>query len=219
MEIVSTPSATPTVNSTTAASQSEPTSDFDTFLRLLTAQIRNQDPLEPTDATQYTSQLATFSNVEQAVKTNGLLEQMIGRLDTQQLGSAANWIGMEVRHSGPMAHPNDASVVFTHINPAADRAEMVVKDAGGVEVARTPIDPDGTTAAWPPTGLADALPEGLYVMNVESWSGDRQLAGTTVDHYSKVQEVVFGSAGVELVLPGDMRLPSDGLQGIRRAEE
>ena len=53
-------------------------SDFDTFLKLLTTQMKNQDPLNPIDSTDYATQLATFSGVEQQTRTNQLLESLSG---------------------------------------------------------------------------------------------------------------------------------------------
>lgn len=213
--------AAPTLSSSTAATapapKVEPTSDFDTFLRLLTAQIRNQDPLEPTDATQYTSQLATFSNVEQAVKTNDLLGEMISRLDVQQISGAANWIGMEARHAGPIGHDGGTTEVHTNIQPVADRAELVVYDMSGAEVARHAIDPDGETLRWPAEGQGATVRNGSYLLEVESWAGDRKLEATAVDHYANVTEVVLGAGGAELVLDGLVRLPATGLQSIRQA--
>ncbi len=198
-----------------ALGTASPTSDFDTFLKLLTAQIRNQDPLEPADSTAYTAQLATFSNVEQAVKTNDLLAQMISRLDGQQIGGASAYLGMEVRHSGPLAHTGGSTIVHTNINPTADRAELVVRDARGAEVARHPIDPDGQTVGWPANGSGGSVANGTYRLDVESWAGERKLDPTRVDHYAKVAEVVFASGGSELILEGGVRLPADGLQSIR----
>ena len=58
--------------------------NLDTFLQLLTTQLRNQDPLEPLDTNEFTSQLVQFSQVEQAVKSNELLEA----LAASQTGSA-----------------------------------------------------------------------------------------------------------------------------------
>lgn len=52
------------------------TSDFDTFLRMLTVQMQNQDPLDPVDSADYAVQLATFSGVEQQVRTNELLTEL-----------------------------------------------------------------------------------------------------------------------------------------------
>lgn len=55
-------------------SVSEQAEEFNTFLELLTAQIRNQDPLAPVDSTQFVDQLATFSNLELQAKNNQILE-------------------------------------------------------------------------------------------------------------------------------------------------
>lgn len=215
MDAISSNFTTPTTAPASAATV-EPTSDFDTFLRLLTAQIRNQDPLEPTDATQYTSQLATFSNVEQAVKTNDLLGAMIARLDTQQISGASNWIGMEVRHSGLIGHSGGSTEVYTNIHPTADRAELVVYDTTGTEIGRHPINPDTETVLWPADGQGGTVAEGGYLLEVESWAGDQQLRPTVVDHYASVTEVVLGANGAELILDGLIRLPADALQSIRR---
>ena len=66
-----------------AGSASVISSDFETFLKMLTAQMENQDPLNPMDSADYAVQLATFSSVEQQVLTNDLLQAM-----TLQLGSS-----------------------------------------------------------------------------------------------------------------------------------
>ena len=68
---------------TPAATQnttSQITSDFDTFLKLLTTQMTNQDPLNPVDSTQFATQLAQFSAVEQQTKTNSLLQGLTSQM-------------------------------------------------------------------------------------------------------------------------------------------
>ena len=70
-------------------------SDFDTFLQLLTAQIRNQDPLNPADSTEFVAQLATFSNVEQAVQTNDLLKEMSSQMSLQNMSEMSSLVGIE----------------------------------------------------------------------------------------------------------------------------
>ncbi|MBC2887557.1 flagellar hook assembly protein FlgD [Ochrobactrum sp. CM-21-5] len=64
--------------------------DYNSFLKLLVTQMQNQDPTQPMDATQYVSQLATFSNVEQAVQMNSKLETLIAN---SSLTQAEGWIG------------------------------------------------------------------------------------------------------------------------------
>ena len=70
-------------------------SDFDVFLQMLTAQARYQDPLEPVDSSEYASQLAQFSMVEQQVLTNDLVENLMSALTSSETGNMAQWIGME----------------------------------------------------------------------------------------------------------------------------
>lgn len=78
----------------TAASQSQSSKasskamvDYDTFLTLLVAQMKNQDPTEPMDSTEQIAQLATFSQVEQTIQTNKNLEMLIQSTTLSQAGS------------------------------------------------------------------------------------------------------------------------------------
>ncbi|KQT56969.1 flagellar basal body rod modification protein [Methylobacterium sp. Leaf456] len=82
MSVVSTTGSTTGVTSTTGAAAKAATSvaskmNADTFLTLLMAQLQNQDPTKPMDSTEYVGQLATFSQVEQATKTNQKLDSLL----------------------------------------------------------------------------------------------------------------------------------------------
>ena len=72
------------------------TSDFETFLRMLTVQMQNQDPLNPVDSSDYATQLATFSGVEQQVLTNDLLKSIAGTFGQGGTAQYAQWVGKEV---------------------------------------------------------------------------------------------------------------------------
>ncbi|WP_424361537.1 flagellar hook assembly protein FlgD [Methylocystis parvus] len=72
------------------ADASKAAGDFNAFLQVLVTQIKNQDPTKPLDPTQTVTQLATFSSVEQAVKTNALLGQLA---DSSTLSQASSLIG------------------------------------------------------------------------------------------------------------------------------
>lgn len=75
MQVNSTTQTSSTTTSTTTASA--PTVDYNAFLRLLVAQMKNQDPTKPTDSTEFLSQLASFSNVEQSVQMNNKLNALL----------------------------------------------------------------------------------------------------------------------------------------------
>jgi flagellar basal-body rod modification protein FlgD len=77
MDVQSAASASLQTGSQTSADQKKTTLDYSAFLTLLMAQIKNQDPTQPQDPTQFLSQLATFSSVEQAVKTNAKLDDLM----------------------------------------------------------------------------------------------------------------------------------------------
>lgn len=67
--------------------------DYDSFLKLLIAQMKNQDPTQPMDSTQYVAQLATFSQVEQTVQSNAKLDQI---LQSSALSQADSIIGRSI---------------------------------------------------------------------------------------------------------------------------
>ncbi|MDQ2079424.1 flagellar hook assembly protein FlgD [Xanthobacteraceae bacterium Astr-EGSB] len=74
----------PAAETRSSNTTSKSTVDYDTFLKLLIAQMRNQDPTNPTDTTEYMSQLAQFSQVEQAVKTNSKLDSLLSASALEQ---------------------------------------------------------------------------------------------------------------------------------------
>lgn len=70
--------------SPTRTAQSRSTLDYNAFLQLLIAQMKNQDPTQPIQSTEYMAQLAAFSNVEQAVQTNAKLDSLMAALSLSQ---------------------------------------------------------------------------------------------------------------------------------------
>jgi flagellar basal-body rod modification protein FlgD len=83
-------SASTSSAATSASDATKTAGDFDAFLQLLVTELKNQDPTKPLDPTQTVTQLATFSSVEQAVKTNALLGQLA---DMSTLSQASALIG------------------------------------------------------------------------------------------------------------------------------
>ncbi|HEX4767292.1 MAG TPA: flagellar hook assembly protein FlgD [Lichenihabitans sp.] len=89
------PTATSSTNSpsTTASTAAQASVDYNSFLQLLVQELKNQDPTSPSDPTQYLSQIATFSNVQQAVQTNSTLNSL---LTTSSLSQAEGAVGKTV---------------------------------------------------------------------------------------------------------------------------
>jgi flagellar basal-body rod modification protein FlgD len=88
--VASTSGASASGASAATSAANSATLDYNTFLQLLIAQMQNQDPLNPTDSTEYMSQLASFSNVEQGIKANAKLDQL---LVISNLSQASTMVG------------------------------------------------------------------------------------------------------------------------------
>ncbi|WP_374372696.1 flagellar hook capping FlgD N-terminal domain-containing protein [Tabrizicola sp.] len=218
MDVTSATSATsPTAPSTSAPKIS---SDFNTFLRMLTVQMQNQDPMNPIDSADYAVQLATFSGVEQQVQTNQLLAEMQGKF--QQLGMAemASWIGKEARSAAPVRY--DGSAVTLSPNPAAgaNRAVLVVKDAQGNLVSREEIPVSTAPYQWLGAGIdGNPLPPGTYSITLESLNGETAIATTPVEHYARVIEAKGGgSSGTRLVLEGGAEVLASEVTALREPQ-
>ena len=86
-------SDTSSSNSASSLASKKATLNYDNFLKLLIAQMKNQDPTDPMDASQQVAQLATFSQVEQSIQTNSNLETLIRNTS---LTSAAGYLGKTI---------------------------------------------------------------------------------------------------------------------------
>jgi flagellar basal-body rod modification protein FlgD len=93
MNVTPTSGITAQSSTATTAAGTPDTLDYDAFLQLLIAQMKNQDPTKPTDPSQFIAQLASFSGVEQAIKTNNKLDTMMTSL---ALSQAEGFIGRTV---------------------------------------------------------------------------------------------------------------------------
>lgn len=80
-----------TQNTAAAEATKNSTMNYNDFLKLMVAQLRNQDPLNPTDSTEYMSQIAQFSSVEQGINTNAKLDQL---LVNSNISQASTMIGL-----------------------------------------------------------------------------------------------------------------------------
>jgi flagellar basal-body rod modification protein FlgD len=78
----------------TSSSQSPPTLGYNDFLQLMIAQLQNQDPLNPTDSSEFMSQIAEFSNVEQGINANSKLDQL---LVNSNISQASTMIGLSIK--------------------------------------------------------------------------------------------------------------------------
>lgn len=200
----------------------EPTiaSDFETFLRMLTVQLENQDPLNPQKAEDFAVQLATFSGVEQAVYTNSLLEDLMGSMTLSSVSDLANWIGNEARAPVPAEFDGATPIeVVPNPNPEANEAFLVVRDQYGLEIERSPIPVTDDPILWDGTTASGAsAPAGVYSFEVESWIDGSLDAATTADVYAPVTEARIENGEAVLVMAGRGSIAADKVTALRAPE-
>jgi flagellar basal-body rod modification protein FlgD len=156
--------------------------EFNSFIKLLTAQIRNQDPLSPMDSTQFVDQLATFSTLEQQVASNTHLEgiaSMIGGLHSSIL--AGQWLGETVAIDTSWAPYSGEGVdLVVDIPESTDETILKVRDADGNEIWSKTLDPEANTYTWNgETSTGDQMAEdGVYQLEIQMYK-DGELQRTT----------------------------------------
>lgn len=174
----------------TQAQETALSADFETFLVMLTAQMKNQDPLNPLDSQDFATQLATFSGVEQQVRTNDLITDLSNKLAGSNLGDMASWVGMEARMAVPAQFSGSPIELVPNPILAADRVELVVWNSSGAEVQRMPIPKDGETLTWAGVNAAgQAFPAGEYSFGVLSYSNDEIIDESVPETFTEISEV------------------------------
>jgi flagellar basal-body rod modification protein FlgD len=120
---IATVTATQT-QSSTASDAKKASLDYDAFLKLMIAQLQNQDPLNPMDGSAYVSQLASFSSVEQGLKTNAKLDQL---LVMSNIAQASGAVGMHVTTAD-----GSASGVISSVKVDDSGATAILEDGSQV---------------------------------------------------------------------------------------
>jgi flagellar basal-body rod modification protein FlgD len=219
MDITQTLAGTSSASAVKASSSNEKiSSDFETFLKMLTVQMKNQDPLSPIKSEDFAVQLATFSGVEQAVRTNDLLTALGAQMGTAGMAQLAGWVGMQAR--APVPGYFDGAPLAIAPNPSltADSAVLVVRNESGAEVQRTNIPLSKAPFDW--AGVRDngtPFPQGLYRFEVESYSNGSLTQTSTAETYGTVIEARLDGGQTVLVLQGGAEVQADDVTALRNA--
>jgi flagellar basal-body rod modification protein FlgD len=189
---------TPTPTTLTSADQARTTlsSNFDTFLKLLTTQLQNQDPLSPMDSSKFTEQLVQYSQVEQQIETNSKLTDLTSTLTKQiqasSAGAALAYIGKTAMfNSDGAAMTNGAAHWdYTLAAPAA-ATTLTVTDANGATVYQAAGELATGTHGFDWNGKdtnGATLPDGIYHLKVSA----TDTSGAAVTNAVTVNEVING---------------------------
>jgi len=196
--------------------------DYSNFLTLLTAQLKNQDPLSPMDATQFTQQLVQFSAVEQQINGNKKLDQLIGLQSTANAYGAVGFVGTTIAADSKDVPLQGKKAKFDYTIEKTGAATLKVLDASGNivmlkqvdgQVGTHPVEWDGTDY------FGNQLPDGKYTVSV---SVTDQATGKATDasitSYGKVDQAVIADGKVFLKM-GDVSVPLEDVIRISKPTE
>lgn len=216
MDVTSATSST----SQAAKSGSALSGNFDTFLKLLTAQLQNQDPLEPMDTSQFTQQLVQYSSVEQNIYTNKNLETLIALQQTAGLGSAVSYIGRDVTANTANSLLSGGEAAWTYTLPStAASVSLAVTDASGKTVfsGTGPVEAGVHTVGWDGVTSSGAkAPDGVYTLSIKALdsAGATLTAPLTLDGRVTGIETVNGAVVLNV---GGVKLKLSDVTSVREA--
>jgi flagellar basal-body rod modification protein FlgD len=210
-------STTPSASTTDAATIS---GDFNFFLKMLTTQLKNQDPTAPMDVSQMTAQIAQYSAVEQQVKTNKNLEMLLADNRQSQLSTAVSYIGKEVETEGNTGNLIQSQATFSYQLPkAAHTVAVVVKDKAG----RAVFQGAGTTKEGSNLVVWDGKnsfnnnqePDGEYTIVVTAKDAEGKTIQADTRAVGTVASVQHDKDGTITLTVGTVQVPYDQILAVR----
>ncbi len=199
-------------------------SNFETFLTLLTAQLRNQDPLSPVDSNEFTGQLTQMAGVEQQLLTNDLLTSLLAAQQGTGLTTAATYIGKEATAvwSATRFKDGEASWSYELAGDAAEVTLQVVDGRGNVVWSGPGTGKtDGVhdfTWNGQTTGGGQVADGGVYTLKVVAKNG----AGGTVDNQVLIKGRISGVElydGQPYLTIGNSILPLSSVIALQEARQ
>jgi flagellar basal-body rod modification protein FlgD len=215
--VTSVQSATSNIN----ASSTSLGNNYEMFLNLLTTQLKNQDPLNPMDNNQFTTQLTQMTGVQQQLLTNQLLTQMMGQGQANLASGAISMIGKQVTVVSDDAPLEGGKATWNYnLAAGATAAKLEVLDANGNVVAtNTPTDfaKGAHTFTW--DGKASngkTLDDGVYSLKITA-TDDAGKAVAASSLYTGIATGVANVNGETLLSVGKITAALTAVTGISQA--
>ena len=196
--------------------------DLNRFLNLLVTQLKNQDPLDPLDANEFTSQLVQFASVEQQIYQNTNLEKMLNLQETSQISSMVDFIGQRIEFLGQKLPLEDGSSEFSYVMPPGVKdANVNISNSSGTNVfyaeanasqGKHSINWDGKDK----NGIQQ--PDGYYTILVSGKDASGNLV--PVEHLvtGKVSGAGVDNGIVKLFIGNGLNIEQDKILSVRKPE-
>ncbi len=201
---------------TAAADKSSLSQTYNQFLKLLVTQMQNQDPLNPSDSSQFTQQLVSYSNVEQQIKSNTYLSQLVAAQGSSDLQNDIGYIGKDVVvKSDKFAYTKDATESLAYeLDKTATNATVTITDANGNPVRTLAGDPASGIHAITWDGKdnnGNTLAGGIYKISVTAPDTTNTNVGVSTYVPGTVTSVVNNNGVVGLMMNGTIAIDKNDI--------
>lgn len=208
--MVTTDATTSTTSSSSAAAAMKKSTGLnkDDFLQLFIKQLQNQDPLNPQDSSQFITQLAQLTQVEQSYNTNDNLAKLLSALESSQSTAAVSYLGKNIDAVGSSTNylAGSTPTIGFRLPQAASRVEISLADSTGAVVRTIKL---GSTAAgdkaitWDgQDGTGKQVPAGTYNWSVKGYNADGSSFDGTSLISGSVNAVKYDNGSAILTVGG-----------------
>jgi flagellar basal-body rod modification protein FlgD len=177
---------------TSLVGQQQIAGNFQQFLQLLTTQLKNQDPLSPLDTNQFTQQLVSFAQVEQQLKTNTDLDQIVSQNKISQATAALSFVGKQVTADGATTQLKKGVAVWNVTSPKPAAASISILDQNGntVWTGQQTLNTGAQAFSWNGnTSNGTIAPDGLYTLQVTAQDASAQTVNVSMQFTGTVTGV------------------------------
>jgi flagellar basal-body rod modification protein FlgD len=218
-----TSSTTPSSSSSTSSGANALasfSSNFQSFLTLLTTQLQNQDPLNPMDSTQFTSQLVQFTGVEQGILQNQNLQQLITLQTNSQMSNAAGYIGLQVNGGGNQVQlaGSQATINYTITDPTTAQVKITITDSSGNVINtlnETPTTTGAQSIQWDgKNSSGTVVPDGTYTLNIQGFNSQGTAVNVTTGNSGIVASVTESNGQIMLTTQGGQQIPLSDVTSV-----
>jgi len=205
------------IDTATDTSRNKLAKDLDSFLTLLTSQLKNQDPLSPMDSTEFTNQLVQFAQVEQAINSNESLTSLISLSQQNIITNSVNYMGKTVEATSNQVPLQDGKAKMAYgLDADAQSVAIVVRNAAGNIVYSTtgektagvhPLEWDGKDS----NGIQQ--PDGTYEIQVTALGKDNEPVESYTTVFGRVTGVTTKD-GKTLLVMDKLGVPVDKILSV-----
>ncbi len=180
--------------------------NFNTFLSLLTTQLKNQNPLDPLDTNQFTQQMVQFTSVEQQLQTNEFLKTLTASAQNASNTEAVSFIGKQITAAGANAELSNGSASWQYsLNRSASNTTITIRDSNGAIVHTDETSLAGGTGTFTWDGKDDAgnqLPNGNYSITINARDSNGSYVPVTTQISGTVEGVDLSGTSPVLIVGG-----------------